>query len=475
MSCMLRRIWGYLLPGEAERDEGFRQQIHKLSRQGLLVIAGVEIAAPVFMLLAQFLLLRDHPTWAPRVWQAASVVCVGVLTGVVARFKQNDSGLRLLGCLSGFLVGAILISFSLQMFGAGEVGDHYIPGQITMVLLVGVGALPLRPLHTLALGLSMWAYYMIAGSLAVRWNIIGAIDPDGIQSVFVLMITLLSAALSAVLYAERLSNYRAHQKALSASENLCRAQSRLLLSENAASLGRLAAALSHELNNPLGALRSAVDTLLVLCARQATCPPEEQQRLVVLQADLRRSICESAGRLQQIVARLQRFTNLDKADIQPANVNDLVNDVVALLEPQLRNAVQVELDLQPMPPLLCRPQQLSAVFSNLLHNAIQAIANGDGRIRISTHQGSSHVEVMVRDNGCGLHPEELATIFDPGFKISKGRVSTGNWSLFSSRQIVREHGGDILIESEEGKGTIVSVRLPRLSEAELEHGAGAIL
>ena len=113
------------------------------------------------------------------------------------------------------------------------------------------------------------------------------------------------------------------------------------------------------------------------------------------------------------------------------------------------------------PALTCRPQQLSAVFTSLLHNAIEAIQNGNGRIQISTHEVDSHVEVRIRDNGRGLRSDELATIFDPGFKVAGGRVSTGNWSLFSSRQIVREHGGDIHIESREGQGTTVSIRLPR--------------
>jgi signal transduction histidine kinase len=70
------------------------------------------------------------------------------------------------------------------------------------------------------------------------------------------------------------------------------------------------------------------------------------------------------------------------------------------------------------------------------------------------------VEVSFADNGRGLNPHEIETIFDPGFKVSHGRVGTGNWSMFSSRQIVREHGGDIRIESERGKGTCVRVVLP---------------
>jgi signal transduction histidine kinase len=99
------------------------------------------------------------------------------------------------------------------------------------------------------------------------------------------------------------------------------------------------------------------------------------------------------------------------------------------------------------------------VFSNLLANAIGAV-NGDGRIVVSTRHVDSGLEVRIEDNGRGVPPEQLKSIFDPGFKVSGERVSTGNWSMFSSRQIVHEHGGEIHISSALGRGTIVVVTLP---------------
>ena len=91
-------------------------------------------------------------------------------------------------------------------------------------------------------------------------------------------------------------------RTLETAEKLRQAEARNLLSENAASVGRLAAALSHELNSPIGALVSGVDTLLLLAARQAHSSPPEQQRLIVLQNELRKSIQQSTDRLREIVA-----------------------------------------------------------------------------------------------------------------------------------------------------------------------------
>ena len=180
---------------------------------------------------------------------------------------------------------------------------------------------------------------------------------------------------------------------------------------------------------------------------------------IVLQNELRKSIQQSTDRLREIVERMQRFSNLDQAEVQAANVNDLISDVAALLEPKYKDKIEVEIDLQPVPRLVCRPQQLSAVFSNLMGNAIDA-TNGNGRVVVSSRHHDEKVEVAFADNGRGLSAKELATIFDPGFKVAHGRVSTGNWSMFSSRQIIREHGGEIEIDSELGKGTRVSVLLP---------------
>ena len=156
-----------------------------------------------------------------------------------------------------------------------------------------------------------------------------------------LCLPALRSALSAVVYGQRRSTYEWHRRTLETAEKLREAEARNLLSENAASVGRLAAAISHELNSPIGALVSGVDTLLLLAARQPHSSPAEQQRLIVLQNELRKSIQQSTDRLREIVVRMQRFSNLDKAEIQSANVNDLINDVAALLEPKYKGKVDV--------------------------------------------------------------------------------------------------------------------------------------
>jgi signal transduction histidine kinase/pSer/pThr/pTyr-binding forkhead associated (FHA) protein len=249
------------------------------------------------------------------------------------------------------------------------------------------------------------------------------------------------------------------QNELLAAEALRRAEAQVLLSEYAASIGRFAAALSHEFNSPLGALRTALHSSGRLAEKKRLAPPEKQAELESIDAELRRTAFEAADRLNQIVLRMQRITNLDRDEMRSIDLNALLRDVTDLLRSGTQTQVLIMLELQPLPQLLVRPQQMSAVFSNLLQNAIDA--SGDAQtVKISTLRSATSVEITFQDDGRGMSADELAHLFDLSFKVKSGRVSTGNWGLFSSRQIVREHGGDIEIQSAPGQGTVVRITLP---------------
>ena len=135
---------------------------------------------------------------------------------------------------------------------------------------------------------------------------------------------------------------------------------------------------------------------------------------------------------------------------------------MGLIKPRSPAGTRFELDLHPLPNVTCRPQRLLAVMCSVLSNSIQAL-HGDGRITVSTALRDSVLELKIEDNGRGIPAEQMAHIFDPRFQVADGRVSTGNWSLFTSRQYMKEHSGDIRIQSMEGKGTTVCLTLPSAS------------
>ena len=451
------RIWAYLMAGAGTQDGGFTSEIQRLHVIGLRVVGGTEIAVALFVFFARIPFQLPAQPFAWLVWPAAVVMLVGLLTLVLAQMREARSRPAALLCFSGWLASAVLISSSV--LATRSVSDDYLAAQIAIIVLAATAIAPLRPRDTFAMSSSIWLFYLVVLLGGWRWVRIDP-APQGLAQLIVLaLLTLLATTLSAILYAQRTAHYRAQQESLRMAEFLAAAPVRALLSENAISVGRLAAALTHELNTPLGALKSSIDTMVVLAAKQATAPPEAQPRLVAMQSELRRSVNDCMERLKSVIARLQRFIDLHHTERQPSNLNELLGDVAILLKPALTEKVKLEFNFQPIPPVTCRPQQLTSVFSSLLSNAIAAV-HGEGCVQVSTRNMDFMVLIRVEDNGSGMEEAELETIFDPGFKVTAGRVSTGNWGLFSSRQIVFEHGGEIQITSTPGKGTTVDVLLP---------------
>jgi two-component system, NtrC family, sensor kinase len=150
---------------------------------------------------------------------------------------------------------------------------------------------------------------------------------------------------------------------------------------------------------------------------------------------------------------------VEQSELRSAAVNELLTDAAIRLDERTRAKGEIEFRLSEVPPVICRPQQLTTVFGNLLSNALNAL-NGSGKVVVATARHNHDVEITIRDEGRGMNPEQLENIFDPSFRIDGGRVGTGNWTLFNTRQIIFEHGGDIAIDSTEGRGTTVRVLLP---------------
>ena len=249
------------------------------------------------------------------------------------------------------------------------------------------------------------------------------------------------------------------QKELLAADALRRAEAQVLRSEYSASIARFAAALSHELNSPLGALKNALQTNILLTERKRTAKAEKLVELEAIESQLHRTCLESVERLRQIVLRIQRVTNLDRDEALPVDLNSALHDVLDMLESGTLAGVKLQRDFQPLPEMTVRPQQMSAVFLNIIQNAIEG-STESGMVVVGTRHLQSAVQIVVEDHGRGMSTEDLAGIFDPAFKVKDRRMATANWGLFSSRQIVREHGGDIDIQSSPGQGTVVRIVLP---------------
>lgn len=459
---MTWRPWkAYLCPGDAENDPGFRQETQRMARTGLRVAGWVGIGTAVFFYLGRFLIDPETETALLRTVETGVVVALSIGVLALARIDSAARRARFFGIAFALSLAAVLFWFSVLISQQAPSFADSIPGQATIIMLVGVAAFPLRPMQTFFVGSALCALYIFISWLIEAAFYLGS-GPLQVNLLFIAMLTLLCTALAALVYRQRYVSYRNYQQSLRAAEELREIEARMMLAEQSATLGRLAAAMSHEMNSPIGALKSAVDTLLLLASRQATAPATEHPRLVRLQSELRKTVQESTARLSEMVTRIQRFANLDKPHILEADLNEILGSAVELTRSTLPQKARLLTSFDELPRLLCRPEQLSAVFHGVLANAVEAIkSNGDGGlIRVTSKRDGPDVDIVVEDDGRGIAPNELGLLFEPHFQVAGNRVAAGNWGMFSFRRMVREHGGDIIVKSEPGRGTRVEIHLP---------------
>jgi signal transduction histidine kinase len=254
-----------------------------------------------------------------------------------------------------------------------------------------------------------------------------------------------------------------------AMQQLREAQQQLVMREKMASLGNLVAGVAHEINNPVGAVKSAADTsarsIELVCRSLEESTDLEQLRgnkrfstaIEILRNNNVLTVTASE-RIAEIVRSLRDFARLDEAEFQEADIHEGIDSTLTLLHHQLKNRIEVEKRYGDLPRIQCYPNQLNQVFMNLLSNAEQAI-DGEGVITIETSRKGNDVVVRIGDTGKGIAADDLDKIFDPGFTTKGVGVGTG-LGLSISYNIVSKHRGRIEAESEPGRGTTVTLTLP---------------
>jgi signal transduction histidine kinase len=238
-------------------------------------------------------------------------------------------------------------------------------------------------------------------------------------------------------------------------------RSRLLTSGRMAAVGELAAGIAHELNNPiayvranLSLLREHVDTL----RKELPGGPPGLGAVLAEAEEIVDESLEGMDRAAGIVRDVREFSHAGSGERQHADLRDLIEQSARVARLQLPRSAVVELDCAALPALECEPQRLKQLFLNLLVNAGQAVGDG-GRIRVSGVVQDAGVELVFRDDGCGIAPEYLDRIFDPFFTTKPVGVGTG-LGLAIAFRIVEEHGGRIDVSSQPGAGTEFRVWLP---------------
>jgi len=257
-------------------------------------------------------------------------------------------------------------------------------------------------------------------------------------------------------------------------EVITRAQRQVYQSEKMASVGSLAAGMAHEINNPIGFMRSNMNSanayfgqMRQVLSAYRSGDHVDAERLwqdtgmdFVLEdfPGLLTESIDGADRIARIVANLMKYAGIDYALSAQIDLNDAIRTVTGILTDQVRDGITLDLDLQPLPKIECDQGRIHQMLLAIMQNAVLAIADR-GTVRAATRLVGREICIAIGDDGCGIVADSLARIFDPFYttrEVGKG-VGLG---LTVSTDIASAHGGRIVVASALGVGSTFTIHLP---------------
>lgn len=277
------------------------------------------------------------------------------------------------------------------------------------------------------------------------------------------------------------------QELSAANDQVAQTQAKLVQSEKMASVGQLAAGVAHEINNPIGFVRSNLNTLsdyvgvyqgLLHNYQKLSTADPEQAKLIAIEIDkqekkedinfinedieeLLKDSIEGTTRVRDIVHGLKDFSRASDNNKTDCNINDIASSVLKIVNSQLKQKCTIQSSLLSDSIVQGNAGELNQVLINLLMNAGQAVES-HGTVSIATESLEGKVKITVSDDGCGIKPIHLEKLYDPFFTTKPVGEGTG-LGLSISFGIIEDHGGEISVASEEGVGTTFTILLPTSS------------
>ncbi len=235
-----------------------------------------------------------------------------------------------------------------------------------------------------------------------------------------------------------------------------RLEGRLLFADRMASVGRLAAGVAHEINNPLTAVLNNVAFALESLRRPGPAGGAELGRAAAALEEA----CEGASRALAVVRDLKTFASADSGGVEPLELSEVLEVAARMAGHEFGGKIALSRELGPLPPVVGNAARVGQLFVNLLVNAAQASAEaGGGEVRVRARAAPGRVIVEVDDEGKGIAPELLGRVFDPFFTTRPVGRGAG-LGLSVCHGIVTAMGGEIALERLEPRGTRVRVALP---------------
>ncbi len=252
-------------------------------------------------------------------------------------------------------------------------------------------------------------------------------------------------------------SYKAHLQQLEAEAELQHTQSSLAMAEKMASLGRLSAMVAHEINNPLAGILSYARLTGRYLEQQDSCA----QHSATIRENLT-LIANEAKRCGNIVKNLLQFARQSVGDVGPVHLNEIISVSTRVIDHSARmKKIELRTELGEGDDMLqCDAGAIQQIMVALIVNALEASAEGTEIIVTTDCSDPDSLSLRITDFGCGIPAENLQQIFEPFFSTKESNKSLG-LGLAAVYGIVRRHAGTIKVDSQQGRGTTFTIRLPR--------------
>ncbi len=411
------------------------------------------------------------------------VGCALTLYGL--NLARREERLRLVGGagLAFDLLILLLVPFLwYHTYGGPDVSPAYLmklPLALVILVVMVYNTMALRPAYPAAVaGFSVvlqiaLAAYVLGDPRVVSTTDILQVVTGPAVSVNQLIIQVAGTALAGVFltFLSKAAHQIVHDVVEVEAENrrIVKEQARLLMEVKMTGLANLVAGVAHEMNTPLGATMSSVDTVETCTTKIGEAIDHDNAgelvrkdrkvgRFLALIRDSSGVIKTAGQRMADVVASLKNFARLDEADVQRTDIRRGLDSTLALITDETKRNARVVKDYGDVPDIECRPRELNQVFMTLFMNAFQAMG-GEGTLSVRVASSDDRVTVTVSDTGTGMDEERLKTLFHIGFGTKGGRMGMG-LGLPTAKSIVERHHGTLSVMSEPGVGTTFSISLP---------------